>query len=147
MWQKQPMTTEPVRVEFHMDQNPALAGVLRSAVQFQASQAGFGSETCSEIGSASEGVCRETLSRLHDPDGGLDVLLESFPDRIEVSFLHRAQSPPAVGLPTFASPDASSAGAGEISGREMLSRVDRVLYNTENDKVRTTLVKFLKPTD
>lgn len=140
-----PMTSEPVRVAFHLEQNFALTGVLRSAVQFQASQAGFEAETCAEIAGASEGVCRETLSQLTDADDGLDVTLESFADRIEVSFLHRGQTAPVVGLETFALPNVVAAGTGGINGLELLSRVDRVLYSTEDGKVRTTLVKFLKP--
>jgi hypothetical protein len=140
-----PMTSESMRVVFHLDQHSAMVSVLRSAVQFQAAQAGFESETCSEIAKASEGVCHETLSQITDADGGLDVTLDSFPDRFEVSFLHRGQMAPAVGLEKFALPDAFAAGAGGINGLELLSRVDRVLYNTENGNVRTTLVKFLRP--
>lgn len=137
------MSSEPVRVMFHLDQSPALVSVLRAAVQFQAVQAGFEPERCTEIGAASEVVCRETLSQITEADGGLDVALDTFADRMEVSFLHRGQAAPAVGLEKFALPDVSE--AGEINGLELLSRVDRVLYNAENGKVRTTLVKFLKP--
>jgi hypothetical protein len=139
------MNSDPVRVLFHLDQNSALVSVLRSAVQFQASQAGFQPESCAEIAEASEGVCRETLSQVTDAEGGLDVALETFADRIEVSFLHGGQTMPAVGLESFTLPDAFAAGAGGINGLELLSRVDRVLYNTENGRVRTTLVKFLRP--
>jgi hypothetical protein len=146
MWWK-PMTSEPLRAVFHLDRDFSFAGVLRSAVQFQALQAGFDAETCEEIAGASEGVCRKTLSQLTDADAGLDVTLDSFADRIEVSFQHRGQVAPAVGLQTFALPDASPAGEDEINGLKLLSRVDRVLYNTEDGRVQTTLVKFLKPKD
>jgi len=139
------MTSEPVRVEFHLDQDSALVGVLCSAVQFQASQAGFEAETCAEIARASEVVCRESLLKLAGADGGLDVMLESYADRIEVSFVHGGQLAPAVGLEKFALPGDLAGGAGGINGLELLSRVDRVLYNTEDGKARTTLVKCLKP--
>jgi hypothetical protein len=138
------MTTEPVRVEFHLGLHPLLVEVLRGAVQFQALQAGCSSETGAAIAGASEDVCRETLSLLADVDGGLDVVLETFADRLEVSILHPGQLAPAVGLDTFASSEIRPAGAGGINGMELLSRVDRVLYNTEDGKTRTTLVKFLK---
>jgi hypothetical protein len=137
------MSSEPVRVLFHLDQSSALVGVLRAAVQFQAVQAGFEPDRCADIGAASEAVCRETLSQVTEADGGLDVALDTFADRMEVSFVHRGQAAPAIGLEKFALPDAS--GTGEINGLELLWRVDRVQYNTENGKVRTTLVKFLKP--
>jgi hypothetical protein len=139
------MTGDPVRVKFHLDQDSALVGVLCRAVQFQASQAGFESEACVEIARASEGVCRESLLQLAGADDGLDVMLESFADRIEVSFVHGGQMAPAVGMEKFALPDDFARGTGGINGLELLSRVDRVLYNTEDGKVRTTLVKFLKP--
>ena len=138
------MTSESVRVVFHLEPNPLLIGVVRGAVQFQALQAGFITETCAEIASASEDVCRETLSQLTEADGGLDVTLDTFADRFEVSFLHRGQMAPAVGLETFMFGDVAAGGAGGINGLQLLSRVDRVLYDTEEGKVRTTLVKFLK---
>ena len=137
------MSSEPVRVMFHLGQNSALAGVLCAAVQFQAVQAGFEPGCCAEIAAASEAVCRETLSQVTDAEGGLDIALDTFAERMEVSFLHRGQIAPAVGLETFVLPNAC--GAAGINGQELLARVDRVLYNTENGKVRTTLVKFLKP--
>ncbi|MBZ5662668.1 MAG: hypothetical protein LAO08_19880 [Acidobacteriia bacterium] len=139
------MTSEPVQVMFHLDQNSALVGVLRGAVQFQAVQAGFEAESSAEIAAASEAVCRETLSQVTDADGGLDIALDTYADRMEVSFLHRGQAAPAVGLEKFALPADFATGSEGINGLELLSRVDRVLYNTENGRVRTTLVKFLKP--
>jgi hypothetical protein len=139
------MNTETSRVEFHLGPHPLLVGVLRGAVQFQALQAGFNSENCAAIAGASEDVCRETLSHLTDADGGLDVVLETFTDRIEVSILHRGQLASAVGLDMFTSSEVRPAGTGGINGLELLSRVDRVLYNTEDGETRTTLVKFLKP--
>jgi hypothetical protein len=140
-----PMTDELARVVFHFDQDAFLVGVLRTAVQFQASQAGFETETCGEIGQASEDVCREAVSKLTDADGGLDVTLATFADRIEVAIQHRGQVLPPVGLETFAFSDDFPAGTGGINGLELLSRVDRVLYSTDEGNLRTTLVKFLKP--
>ena len=118
---------------------------VQSSAEFQAAQAGFEGETCAGIAKASEGVCHETFSQLSDADGGLDVTLESFPDRFEISFLHGGPMTPAIGLDKFALPEVFATGAGGTNGLELLSRVDRVLYNTANGKSRTTLVKFLKP--
>jgi len=138
------MTIEHVRVVFHMEPTLLLVGVLRGAVQFQALQAGFKTETCAEIATASEDVCRETLAQLTDADGGLDVMLDTFADRIEVSILHGGKAGPAVGLETFAFSQALHPATGGISGLELLSRVDRVLYSSEDGKACTTLVKFQK---
>jgi hypothetical protein len=122
-----------------------LLGVLRSAVQFQALQAGLGSETCAEFAQASEDVCREALSQLNEGTGGLDVTLDTFHDRIEISIHHHGQSAPAVGLECFAFSEAPDRGTGRLNGLELLSRVDRVLFNAEDGVARTTLVKYLHP--
>jgi hypothetical protein len=137
------MTNDPVRVVFHLDADPLLVGVLRSAVQFQALQAGLGPETCAEFAKASEDVCRRTFSQLSEGGGGLDVTLDTFPDRIEISVHHHGQISPAAGLESFALSEALAGGTGRIHGLELLSRVDRVLFSTEGGVARTTLVKFL----
>ena len=139
------MTNEPVRVVFHLDPDPLLLGVLRSAVQFQAIQAGLGSEICGEFARACEDVCSETFSQLAEASAGLDVTLDTFHDRIEISIHHHGQMAPAIGLERFAFPEALPDGPGRIDGLELLSRVDRVLFNTEDGVARTTLVKFLHP--
>lgn len=137
------MTDEPVRVVFHLDQDPRLVGVLCSAVEFQALHAGLETEAGSLLASAAGDVCRETISQLGGNGEGIDVTLDTFSDRIEIAIHCRGQIMPALGLETFAFSDALSGGAGGLNGLELLSRVDRVLYNAEEGVARTTLVKFL----
>ncbi len=136
------MTDEPTRVEFHLDRDPRLISAVQSAVHFQASRAGLEQLGCENIAIASAEVCREALSRVTDADGGLDVTLVTFPDRMEISIHHRGQLVPAVGLETFTVPEAVARG---INGVELLSRVDRVMYNSEEGVARTTLVKYFQP--
>jgi hypothetical protein len=138
------MTTEFSRVEFHLDRDLRLAAAVRSAVHFQASQAGLDEATCHGLAKASEEVCRQTLSQLPEAEGGLDVTLDTFADRIEISILHEGQVPPAVGLDAFAAPQASAGGSGGLNGMELLERVDRVTFHAQNGMARTTLVKFLR---
>ena len=137
------MTDEPVRVVFHLDQDPRLVGVLCSAVEFQALHAGLETEAGSHLASAAGDVCRETISLLGGNGEGIDVTLDTLSDRIEIAIRCRGQVMPALGLETFAFSDALSGGAGGLNGLELLSRVDRVLYNAEEGVARTTLVKFL----
>jgi hypothetical protein len=139
------MPDEPTRVVFHVDRDPRLIAAVRSAVHFQASRAGLEAERCDDFAKASEDVCREALTQFTDADGGLDVTLETFPDRIEISIHHHGQLVPAVGLETFTLPDALAGGAGGLNGMELLSSVDRVMFNSEEGVARTTLVKFLPP--
>ena len=138
------MTTDnSTHVVFHLDPHPGLLGVLRSAVHFQALQSGLGSETCVEFAQASEDVCREAISQLNEDTGGLDVTLDTFHDRIEISIHHHGQLAPAVGLECFAFSEMPNGATGRLNGLELLSRVDRVLFNAEDGVARTTLVKYL----
>jgi hypothetical protein len=139
------MTDECTRVEFHLDRDPRLISAVRCAVQFQAARAGLETAGCESFATASEDVCKEALTQLTDADGGLDVTLETFPDRMEISIHHRGQLVPAVGLETFALQAAGAGGAGGLNGMELLARVDRVMFNSEEGIARTTLVKFLQP--
>ena len=75
------MADEFARVVFHFDADAALLGVLRTAVQFQASQAGFDDKICAEIAQVSEDVCREAASKLTGADSGLNVTIASYADR------------------------------------------------------------------
>jgi hypothetical protein len=139
------MTDEATRVELHLDRDPRLISAVRSAVHFQALRAGLEEEGCESFALASEVVCREALMQLTDADGGLDVTLDTFPDRMEISIHHHGQLVPVVGLETFTLPGAAGGGAGGLNGMELLSRVDRVMFNSEEGVARTTLVKFLQP--
>jgi hypothetical protein len=138
-----PMADEPVRVVFHLDQDRTLVGVFCSAVEFQAIHAGFETEAGEQLARAAGDVCRETISQLGGNGQGVDVTLDTFSDRIEIAIHCRSQVLPAIGLESFASSDALSGGAAGLNGLELLSRVDRVLYNAEDGVARTTLIKFL----
>ena len=138
-----PMTDEPVRVVFHLNQDWNLVGVFCCAVEFQAIHAGFETEAGAQLARAAGDVCRETISQLGADGAGVDVTLDTFSDRIEIAIHCRSQVLPALGLETFAFSDALSGGTGGLNGLELLSRVDRVLYNAEDGAARTTLVKFL----
>jgi hypothetical protein len=137
------MTDDSTRVELHLDRDPRLISAVGSAVQFQATRAGLEEKGCENFARASEEVCREALLHITDADGGLNVTVETFPDRMEISIHHRGQPVPAVGLETFASSGAAGETGG-ISGVELLTRVDRVVFKTEKGVARTTLVKFLQ---
>jgi len=137
------MSDEPVRIVFHLDQDRRLVSVFCSAVQFQATQAGFEAEAGEQLAKAAGDVCRETISQLGGDGECVDVTVDTFSDRIEIAIHCRGQVLPALGLESFAFSDALSGGEGGLNGLELLSRVDRVLYNAEDGAARTTLIKFL----
>jgi anti-sigma regulatory factor (Ser/Thr protein kinase) len=136
------MTDDSTRVELHLDKDPRLISAVRSAVHFLATRAGLEEKGCENFALASEEVCREALTQLTDADGGLDVTLDTFPDRMEISIHHRGRLVPAVGLETFTPSGAEQSGG--LNGVELLSRVDRVSFNAEKGIARTTLVKYLR---
>jgi hypothetical protein len=137
------MADEPVRVVFHLDQDTDLVSVFCCAVEHQAIHAGFETVAGAELARAAGDVCRETFSQLGAESDGVDVTLDTFADRIEIAIRCRGQILPAVGLDAFAFSGAKTGGPAGFSGRDLLSRVDRVLYNAEGGVARTTLVKFL----
>jgi hypothetical protein len=138
-----PMANEPVRVVFHLDQDWDLVSVFCCAVEHQAIQAGLETEAGAQLASAAGDVCREGISQLAGNGPGVDITLDTFSDRIEIAIHCRGQVLPAIGLETFVFSNAPSVGATGLNGQELLSRVDRVLYNAEGGAARTTLVKFL----
>ncbi len=137
------MSDEPVRVVFHLSEDGNMVPVFCCAVEHQAIHAGFETEAGAQLASAAGDVCRETIAQFGAKGEGVDVTLETYSDRIEVAIHCRGQALPALGLETFAFSDAGADGTGGLNGLELLSRVDRVLYNADGGVARTTLVKFL----
>ena len=137
------MSDQPVRVVFHLDQDRKLVDVFCSAVQHQALQAGLQAEHGTQLATAAADVCHETISRLGGNGEIVDVTLDTFTDRIEIAIHSRSLALPAVGLDRFAPSGSRSGDDRGVSGVDLLSRVDRVLYNTDGGVARTTLVKFL----
>ena len=136
------MNVEPVRIVFHLNQSWDLVSVFCSAVEHQAIQAGFETQAGADLARAAGDVCRETISQLGGGGNGdgVDVTLDTFPDRIEIAIHCRGLQ--AEALEELGASD-SDAVAGGVSEQELLSRVDRVLFNAEDGVSRTTLVKFL----
>jgi hypothetical protein len=138
-----PKSEDPVRVVFHLDQDWRLVGAFCCAVEHQAIQAGFESEVGAELARAAGDVCREAISQLGGNGEAVNVTMETFPDRIEIAIHCRGQALPPLGLEKFAIAGSDSSDSGGFNGQELLSRVDRVLYNSDGGVARTTLVKFL----
>ena len=137
------MTKDPVRVVFHLDQDWRLVGAFCCAVEHQAIQAGFESEVGAELARAAGDVCRETISHLAGDGQPVDVTMDTFTDRIEIAIHCRGQALPALGLEKFVFAQAPSGDSAGLNTQELLTRVDRVLYNSDDGIARTTLVKFL----
>jgi hypothetical protein len=109
-----------------------------------AQRLGFAPSEQAELTEAAEEACCGAFPLLDSADGGLHLIVDEFPDRIEVSVEYSGEPLPAAGLDSFAvSGTADDAPLG-ISGALLLTRVDRVLYETRDRLSRMTLVKYVQ---
>ena len=111
-----------------------------AAVEHFAEEAGLEESVRDGLIAACEKVCGDALDRQEGEEGALEVVIEQFPDRIEIGILHPSVSGPAVGLDTFLG---TATGPADGVGASLLTRVDRVRYDTVGQTSRMILVKYL----
>ena len=111
-----------------------------AAVEHFAEEAGLEESVRDGLIAACEQVCGDALDRQEGEEGALEVVIEQFPDRIEIGILHPSVSGPAVGLDTFLG---TATGPADGVGASLLTRVDRVRYDTVGQTSRMILVKYL----
>jgi hypothetical protein len=138
-----PMTDEPVRTVFHLDKDSRLVSVFCSAVEHQAAHAGLEGGAGAQLAQAAGDVCREAMSQGTVGEHGIDVILDTFQDRMEVAIHYRGKGLPTTESGSGATPVAKSKGAESLKGQELLARVDRVHCNADDGIARVTLVKYL----
>ena len=136
------MSTEHTRAELRLRNDPWLLRGLAGAVEHFAQRGELSAEEQQDLISATAEACQNTFQLLAENDGTLGIVLEDFADRIEITLEHRGAALPSAGLETFAGFGGEGGEGGDLSGLMLLSRVDRVLYNTENGVSRMTLVKY-----
>lgn len=134
------MTVESNRVEMKLPNDPAALPAMSAAVVHLAQRAGLDDAGQQDLAAAAEEACRNTFRLLHGEGARLSVVVQDFPDRVEVTVEHTGEALPSAGLETFAG---FGSADGDLSGLALLARVDRVLYNTEAGISRMTLVKYL----
>jgi len=79
---RSPVTTEPKRIELHIDSDPRLAAAVGGAVRFLAETAGMPDEVCREFQEATVRACLEAFSEHNANPHTVEFLV--FPDRLEV---------------------------------------------------------------
>jgi hypothetical protein len=70
------------------------------------------------------------------------MVIEDFPDRVQVTIEHSGESKPTAGLDTFVSGGSKDHAGGKISASLQDTRVDRVQYDTHEGRSRMTLIKY-----
>jgi len=137
------VASETTRVLLTFDWDPGLVAAVGGAVAHFAERAGFDARTSEALVAAAEGVCRGTLKAREAIADKLTVTIEDFPDRLEISLEHHGLSIPAAAHQTLAIPGAEASTLTALSGLGPLSRIDRVLYDTQGNTSRVTLVQYL----
>lgn len=138
------MATRTTRVVLRLTHDARLVAAVGGAVGYFADQAGLDAHTRADLVAATEEACRDTFPLLTPFDPVLGVQIEGFPERIEVTFEHHGQQVPTAGLESFTAHGQEGSGVGGSSGLRLLSRVDRVKYNSEGGTSRMTLVKYVR---
>lgn len=136
------MTTEPNRVSLRLSDDPRLLGGVAGAVKHFAQRAGLDEAAQRDLIEATHQACQTTFPLLPDGDHTLVVAIEDFSDRVEITLEHHGEALPSAGLETFAGFGGEGEQPGDLSGIALMSRVDRVLYDTQGDTSRMTLVKY-----
>ena len=137
------MGDAPAYVRLVLDRDPLLALGAGFAVGFCARRGGLSEQASADVKVAAEEAIRDTFELLSDGQQKLTVEVQGFDDRVEVSLEHQGEALPTAGLDTFLLGGPANA-AGKVAGLSLMTRVDRVLYDTKNGTSRTTLVKYLK---
>ena len=137
-----PMSDEPVRTVFLLDKDSRLVGVFCSAVEHQATHAGLKGGAGAELAQAAGDVCREAISQ-GGGDAGIEVIVDTFQDRVEVAIHYKGQGLPTDGAGSPLVTGTKSMGGEGLNRQELLSRVDRVHCKADEGIARVTLVKYL----
>ena len=89
-------------------------------------------------------ACRDTFPLLGNENSGnrdLRMIVEDFPDRVQVTIEHSGEAKPTAGLDSFVGGSKEGVAAG-LSNSLQDTRVDRVQYDTHQGRSRMTLIKY-----
>ena len=139
------MATEHNRIEVQMQNHPWLLSGLAGAVEHFAERAGLNEAGRRDLVEAVDQACGNTFPLLAGDDGSLRITIEDFVNRLEVTLEYHGEPLPSAGLETFAALSGEGGAPGDLTGLALMARVDRVLYDTEGNTSRMTLVKNAPP--
>jgi anti-sigma regulatory factor (Ser/Thr protein kinase) len=133
---------EHSRTVLHISRDDRFIVAVGGAVAHFAERVGMDHSACNRLTAALEELCRQTLPLLNGKGDGLDVAIEDFEDRLQISVEHRGEPQPSVGVESFIAECARESNK-RISGVHLIRTVDRIEYDARNGSIRTTLVKYL----
>jgi hypothetical protein len=127
------VSTDSKHIEIKLDADLRFAAAAAAGARYLGETSGLSPEAARNLQSATLFACEEAFAHLDAIDCELEVILNQFPDRIEVTIVHQGNAP-SVGLHTLL-----GAGASSMQG------VDRVQYEQKTGDSVTRLTKFLDP--
>ena len=116
---------------------------MGGAVAHFAERVGMDDAARNLLTGALEDLCRQTLPLLNGNGEGMDVAIEDFDDRLQISVEHRGQPQPSVGVESFIA-ECARDSKQRVSGAHLMRTVDRIEYDARDGSIRTTLVKYLQ---
>jgi len=134
---------EHSRTVLHLSRDDRMIAAVGGAVAHFAERLGLENAACSLLTSALEELCRQTLPLLNGNGDGLDVAIEDFDDRLQISVEHNGEAQPSVGVESFIAECARDSDQ-RLTGVRLMRSVDRIEYDARSGSIRTTLVKYLQ---
>ena len=137
------MACEHSRTVLHLSRDDRMIAAVGGAVAHFAERVGMENAACNLLTSALEELCRQTLPLLNGNGDGLDVAIEDFDDRLQISVEHKGEAQPSVGVESFIAECARDSDQ-RLTGVRLMRSVDRIEYDARSGSIRTTLVKYLQ---
>jgi hypothetical protein len=134
---------EHSRTILHLSRDDRMIAAVGGAVAHFAERVGMENAACILLTSALEELCRQTLPLLNGNGDLLDVAIEDFDDRLQISVEHKGEAQPSVGVESFIAECARDSDQ-RLTGVRLMRSVDRIEYDARSGSIRTTLVKYLQ---
>jgi anti-sigma regulatory factor (Ser/Thr protein kinase) len=137
------MSTEPVRIEFALQNDPRLLEGARTIFAHAAKQVELPNESRQEFSVAALEKCREAFVMAEEkgrPDSAIHLLVSEFPDRVEISIEYPGDLRPRVSA--LSGPEC--AGGNKAAGSAFDKQIfDSVEGQSLNGSSRLKVIKYV----
>ena len=136
------VAVEHTRTEVVVVDDARLLAAVGGIVEHVGERVGLPMADQKALAAAADEACRAAFPLAGNHDAKLKIIIQDFPDRVEVTLEHSGEPIPPAGLDTFAA-QAAKAGSGKAGGFALMAKVDRVFFEAKDGRSRMTLVKYL----
>ncbi|HTV60252.1 MAG TPA: hypothetical protein VMJ93_15375 [Verrucomicrobiae bacterium] len=134
------MSVETSRAELTVPKDKRLFGALAAVIFHAGQRTGLDEAAQGALSEAAMQACDQALELAVGEAGEepkVNVTVENFDDRVEVTVEHHGAADPAAGLDTFV-----AGGEGKSASALQGTGVDRVQYEARDGWSRTRLIKY-----